>query len=100
MKRSNWLMTVAGIMSSMMGVPVLVMGMVTVGMYVPPWWPSASFCFIVVGGIGSLLMGFAGKGQDEHSTATQVRVSTVEAEVKAEVNAEPPQGKSWSGKSK
>lgn len=56
--RKNWLTTTAGIMASMITVPVAVGGLVTAGMQLPHWWGSVQFMFIVVGAVGAALLGF------------------------------------------
>jgi hypothetical protein len=85
--RKNWLTTLAGIMAAMITVPVAVIGLMTTGMYVPHWWGSVQFIFVVIGAVGTALLGFAAKGQDEHSTVRQVELSTIHAAVDAEASA-------------
>ena len=74
--RKNWLTTVAGIMAALGSVPILV---ATSGFTPPTWWAKIAFPFILIGIIGTALLGFAAKGEDEHSTAAQVAQSTLEA---------------------
>lgn len=73
--RKNWLVTVAGIMAALGSVPILV---ATSGVTPPLWWAHLAFPFILIGIIGTVLLGYAAKGQDEHSTAAQVQVATIE----------------------
>lgn len=80
--RKNWLMTTAGIMSAIGSVPILVANSGTT--HVPSWWGAASFDCLIIGAVGLALLGFAGKGQDEHSTADQVQISTIKQAVKVE----------------
>jgi hypothetical protein len=92
--RKNWLVTVAGIMAALGSVPILV---ATSGVTPPAWWSSLAFPFILIGIIGTVLLGYSAKGQDEHSTSAQVQASTIEnpgiqAAAVAQVKAEPPQG--------
>jgi hypothetical protein len=100
--RKNWLTTTAGIMAALGGVPVLVAQSSLT--HIPAWWANAQFYFILCGIAGVALLGYSSKGQDEHSTAAQVAVSTIHAAVDAEdsgktQNGIPEQGQSWSGKS-
>jgi hypothetical protein len=70
--RKNWLTTIGGIMAGF-GVIPIALGAAKVAM--PPWLYILCICFAA---IGPVIVGVAAKGQDEHSTATQVAVSTVE----------------------
>ena len=79
--RKNWLTTTAGIMAALGGVPVLVAQSSLT--HVPAWWANAQFYFILCGIVGVALLGYASKGQDEHSTEQQVEVSTIHAAVEA-----------------
>lgn len=67
--KKSWVVTVAGIMAAMGGVPILV---ASSGVTPPLWWPRLAFPFVLTGIIGSALLGWAAKGQDEHSTESQV----------------------------
>jgi hypothetical protein len=101
--RKNWLTTTAGIMAALGGVPVLVSQSSLT--HIPAWWANAQFYFILCGIVGVALLGYASKGQDEHSTEAQVELSTIHAAVDAEEsgktkNGVPVQGQSWSGKDK
>jgi hypothetical protein len=78
--RKGWLVTVAGCMAAMGGVPVATWAALQAfpSMKVPAWFTSAQFYFVLVGIVGSALMGWAAKGADDHSTSAQVAVSTIE----------------------
>jgi hypothetical protein len=73
--KKNWLVTLAGIMAALGGVPILV---ASSGVATPAWWGHLAFPFILIGIIGSCLLGWAAKGEDEHSTQAQVTTSTKE----------------------
>lgn len=74
--RKNWLTTVAGILSGLGTLPVLV---INSGATVPSWWAHVTFPLTLLGLLGLVLLGVSAKGQDEHSTQTQVQVSTIES---------------------
>ena len=97
--RKNWLTTTAGIMAALGSVPVMVAQ--SGFTHLPHWWGSAAFGFVLIGIIGVALLGFAAKGQDEHSTEAQVELSTIEKHVDQAIEAQkqnPQQGQGWSGK--
>jgi fatty acid desaturase len=71
--RTNLLVTIAGIMAALGGVPVLI---ATSGITPPLWWSHVAFFFVLIGVVGVALMGWAAKGQDGHSTSAQVEGST------------------------
>lgn len=73
MKKSSLLVTIAGIMAALGAVPVLV---ATAGVTPPNWWAHLAFPFVLIGIVGTVLLGFAAKGQDEHSTEAQVAEAT------------------------
>lgn len=73
--RKNWLMTVAGIMAGLGGVPILVSQIP--GINPPHWWQVLIFPFLLVGVVGTVMLGVAGKGQDEHSTQAQTDLATI-----------------------
>jgi len=73
--KKNWLVTVAGIMAALGGVPVLI---ATSGVTPPLWWSHVAFFFVLVGVVGVALMGWAAKGEDEHSTVAQTQAATAE----------------------
>jgi hypothetical protein len=82
--RKNWLTTVGGIMAGF-GVIPIALGTAHVAM--PSWLYVLCICF---GAMGPVVIGVAAKGQDQHSTTTQVLASTVqnpEIEQKAVVDA-------------
>lgn len=64
--KSNLVTTIGGIMAGMAGFPVL---LGTAHLAVPNWLNVALF---LIGATGTVIIGVAAKGQDEHSTATQV----------------------------
>lgn len=74
----NWFTTMAGIMASMLGVPVAVTTYyATVAKMGPPeWWNHVQFPLVLIGIIGTVLIGVAAKGADQHSTSAQVQAST------------------------
>jgi hypothetical protein len=74
----NWFVTMAGIMASMLGVPVAVTTYyATVAKMGPPtWWNAVQFPLVLVGIIGTVLIGVAAKGADTHSTVAQVQASS------------------------
>ena len=80
-----WLTTVGGIMSGFLLIPTA-LGSAHVAM---PGWLYLT-C-IVVGTLGPVVIGVAAKGQDEHSTVSQVESSTQKADAaaKAAVNEQP-----------
>jgi hypothetical protein len=91
--RTNWLVTVAGIMAAMMGVPVAVAALPS-SIVIPAWWSHIAFFFVLVGIVGTVLLGWAAKGADVHSTAAQVATSTIdnpqiEQAAKAQAVAKP-----------
>ena len=47
----------------------------------PLWWNSCQFPLVLVGMIGTILLGIAAKGQDEHSTPAQVQAAQQQAKV-------------------
>lgn len=75
MKKSSLLVTIAGIMAALGGIPVLV---AAAGVVPPSWWSHVTFPLVLIGIVGTALLGFAAKGQDEHSTADQVQAATIE----------------------
>jgi len=77
--RKNWLVTVAGIMAALGGVPLAV---ASSGITPPSWWAHVTFPFILIGIIGAALLGWAAKGQDEHSTTTETQAATIETAAK------------------
>ena len=80
--KSNTLVTIAGIMAALGSVPLLV---ATSGVTPPLWWAKLSFPFILLGIVGTALMGWAAKGADEHSTAAEVQTATVVKEVEGTI---------------
>ena len=79
--KKNWLTTTGGIMAGLGTLPLLVSSS---HVAFPLWWNSCQFPLILVGMIGAILMGYAAKGQDEHSTIAQVQNSSAKAEIKQE----------------
>ena len=88
MKKSSLLVTIAGIMAALGGIPVLV---ATAGVTPPAWWIHLTFPLVLVGIVGTALLGVAAKGQDDHSTAAQIKTATIEkpaVEAQAKVEAQ------------
>jgi uncharacterized YccA/Bax inhibitor family protein len=90
--RTNLLVTIGGIMAGFLAIPL---GMATLGYPLPK---ALAMAMILIGMIGGIVTGVAAKGQDEHSTAAQVQLSTLEnpqiqakavIEAKAEAKAVP-----------
>jgi len=82
--RKNWLTTIGGIMAGF-GVIPIALGAAKVAM--PSWLYVICICFAA---LGPVIVGVAAKGQDEHSTVSQVQASTIEnpiVEQKAVVEA-------------
>jgi hypothetical protein len=73
--RTNLVVTIAGIMAALGGVPVAVATLVKT---TPSWWTPVAFPLTLVGIIGVALLGWAAKGQDVHSTSAQVATSTIQ----------------------
>lgn len=65
--RKNWLTTVAGIMTGIGTFPPLLLA---AGYHLNQ---NVSLAMFVAGLLGGVLLGVAAKGQDEHSTMTQVQ---------------------------
>ena len=65
--RKNWMTTVGGLLA---GIPGAILAS---GLVLPPTYHQM---LALMGALGVLLLGVAAKGQDEHSTSTQVAVST------------------------
>lgn len=84
MVKKNGVVTIAGIMAALGSVPILV---ATSGVTPPTWWAHLAFPFILVGIIGTVLLGWAAKGQDEHSTEKQVETATQVAKTESAVAA-------------
>ena len=72
--RKNWLTSVGGILA---GASTAVL---TSGLTLPPTYQHF---FAALGALGVAIVGIAAKGQDEHSTSTQVALSTAAADAKA-----------------
>lgn len=75
MKRSNLLTTIGGVMALFTALPP---AMGQANMHAPNWLNLT--CFLI-GTLGMAIVGFAAKGQDEHSTADQVQSATQVAEI-------------------
>ena len=88
MKKSSLLVTIAGIMAGLGGIPVLV---AAAGVAPPSWWTHVTFPLVLIGIVGMVLTGVAAKGQDDHSTAAQIKTATIEkpaVEAQAKVEAQ------------
>ena len=68
-KRTNMLTTIGGIMALFTGLPP---AMGAANLHAPNWLNLTCF---VIGTLGMGLVGFAAKGQDEHSTPEQVQAA-------------------------
>jgi hypothetical protein len=78
----NWFVTLAGIMASLVGVPLAVITYyATIVKAGPPTWfmNYMAFPMVLLGTIGTALMGVAAKGADQHSTAGQIAAATAQA---------------------
>lgn len=73
--RKNWLTTTSGIMMGLGSLPNLVTASHA---NVPLWWNSCQFPLVLTGMVGFILLGVAAKGQDEHSTVSQVEAATTD----------------------
>jgi hypothetical protein len=84
----NWFTTLAGIMAGLGTLPLMVTAS---HVAFPLWWNSCQFPLYLCGMIGTIMLGMAAKGQDEHSTAQQVAVATEKKTVEIQEPAQPPQ---------
>ena len=75
--RTNTLVTIGGIMAGFLSIPV---GAATLGYALPK---PVAMVMIVIGLVGAVVTGVAAKGQDEHSTASQVQAASDKAVPKA-----------------
>jgi len=77
--RKNWMTTAGGIMALFIGLPTI---LAASHLNTPNWFSVAC---IVIGTLGGGLVGLAAKGQDEHSTVSQVEASTQVKDVEEQV---------------
>jgi hypothetical protein len=71
--KKNWLTTVGGVMALFGAIPI---ALGTAGVHMPRWLYVVCISLSV---LGPGIVGIAAKGQDEHSTPTQVAQSGVVA---------------------
>lgn len=76
--RTNLVVTIGGVMAGLGTIPMLVTAS---HVAFPLWWNNCQFPLILVGMLGTILMGVAAKGQDVHSTETQIQAATAKAVV-------------------
>jgi uncharacterized YccA/Bax inhibitor family protein len=74
----NWVTTVGGVMAGLGTLPLVVSAS---HVAFPLWWNYFQFPLYLVGAIGTIILGLAAKGADQHSTATQVAIASAENEV-------------------
>ncbi len=87
--RKNWITTLGGIMAGLGTLPMLVTAS---RVAFPLWWNSVQFPLVLTGMLGTILLGVAAKGADEHSTLPQMEASTARAvadDVISQVQAKP-----------
>jgi hypothetical protein len=82
--RKNWMTTIGGIMVALGTLPPLVTASHVAA---PLWWNSCQFPLLLLGLIGGAMLGLAAKGQDEHSTESQVTVATAKSVMNATATA-------------
>lgn len=63
--RKNWMTTLGGVMAGLGTLPLLATAS---HMALPLWWNACQFPLFLVGAIGTIIIGVAAKGQDEHSS--------------------------------
>lgn len=76
--RKNWMTTVGGVLAGLGTLPLLVTAS---HVAFPLWWNDLQFPLLLTGMVGTILMGLAAKGQDEHSTPAQVIAAEQHAQV-------------------
>lgn len=82
--RKNWVMTLGGIMVGVGQIPMLIQ-FAHLSFPLPLWWNSCQFPIFLAGTMGGIIIGIAGKGQDEHSTPLQMEAAAKQADVKQAV---------------
>jgi hypothetical protein len=94
--KTNLVMTICGILAGLGGIPLAVMGAIqaypALSGHIPGWWSALQFPLILLGVLGTMMLGVVGKGEDTHSTVAQVRASTATkaAEQQTLDAAQPP----------
>jgi hypothetical protein len=83
--KKNWLTTVGGIMASFGVIPI---ALGSSGVHMPSWLYVLCISFAA---LGPAIIGVAAKGQDEHSTPTQVAQSGAAATPPAPATPPPAQ---------
>ena len=66
--RKNWMTTLGGIMAGLGTLPLLATAS---HLDLPLWWNYCQFPLFLIGSIGTIILGVAAKGQDEHNTPPQ-----------------------------
>jgi len=74
----NWVTTAGGIMAGLGTIPMLVTAS---HIAFPLWWNDCQFPLYLVGMLGTVLLGVAAKGADQHSTMAQIDAAAAQAKV-------------------
>ena len=74
----NWFVTLAGVMAGLGTIPLLVTAS---HVDFPLWWNSLQFPLFLCGAVGTVLLGIAAKGVDQHSTPAQIGAAQEQAKV-------------------
>src|SRR5678816_2032269 len=74
----NWVTTAGGVMAGLGTIPMLVTAS---HIAFPLWWNDCQFPLYLVGMLGTVLLGVAAKGADQHSTPAQVQAAQEQAKV-------------------
>jgi hypothetical protein len=80
--RKNWMTTLGGVLAGLGTLPLLVTAS---HVAFPLWWNDVQFPLFLCGAAGTIIMGLAAKGQDEHSTPAQMQAAADQAAVKQAV---------------
>jgi hypothetical protein len=71
----NWVTTLGGILAGLGTLPLIVTAS---HVAFPLWWNYCQFPLFLLGAIGTIILGLAAKGADQHSTAGQVAAATAQ----------------------
>ena len=74
----NWVTTLGGIMAGLGTIPMLVTAS-HIGF--PLWWNDCQFPLYLTGFLGTVLLGLAAKGADQHSTPAQIQAADLQSKV-------------------